>query len=316
MLPIKSMEMEKFMNIYHNPVLLNESIKGLNINSNGVYVDVTFGNGGHSQAILQQLTENGCLYAFDQDEDAIANKIKDKRLTLIHANFKYLKKFLKLHKIIEVDGILADLGVSSHQFDSEERGFSTRWDCPLDMRMDKRGETTAEMIINNYGQEELRYIFRYYGEVDNANKLANFIVKNRKDKITHSKQFIEIISPCIPKHKENKYLAQVYQALRIEVNKELEALEALLLQSKDILKEKGRLVIISYHSLEDRMVKQFMRSGNLENKIEKDFYGNPLTPFKLISKKAIVPTEEEIKVNSRSRSAKLRIAEKKQEYGK
>lgn len=316
MLQIKFLEMEKFTNIYHNPVLLNESIKGLNINPSGIYVDATFGSGGHSQAILQHLDKDGRLYAFDQDADAIANKMEDKRLTMIHANFQHIKKFLRLHNVNSVDGILADLGVSSHQFDSEDRGFSTRWNSHLDMRMDRRKETTAEIIINNYEQEDLKRIFRTYGEIGNANKLARLIVENRKDKITHTQQLNEIIALCIPKHKENKYLAQVYQALRIEVNKELEALKGLLLQSKDILKEKGRLVIISYHSLEDRMVKQFMRSGNLEDKIEKDFYGNPLTPFVLISKKAIVPSEEEIRRNSRSRSAKLRIAEKKEEHGK
>lgn len=304
--------METSMNNYHEPVLLRQSIEGLNIHPNGMYVDVTFGSGGHSRAILEKLGPNGQLIAFDQDEDALQNTIKDKRFTLTQANFKNLKKFLKLYQIEKVDGILADLGVSSHQFDDETRGFSIRWDGLLDMRMDKRKPLKATDILSDYEPNELLRIFRQYGEVENAKKLTMTIVKMREQvKITYSKQFIEIIKDCIPKQKENKYLAQVYQALRIEVNEELLALQNLLQQSMEVLTANGRLVVISYHSLEDRMVKHFMRSGNFENRIDKDFFGNLLTPFHLISRKAIVPDEEELTKNPRSRSAKLRIAEKK-----
>jgi 16S rRNA (cytosine1402-N4)-methyltransferase len=311
-LQIKYLEMATSTINYHNPVLLSQSIEGLNIIPNGIYVDVTFGSGGHSNAILQHLNENGKLYAFDQDEDAIANSLNDNRFTLIHANFKYIKKFLKLHNIEKVDGILADLGVSSHQFDDQTRGFSTRFDCSLDMRMDKRKSLTAKEVLNTYEESRLKQIFRQYGELENAGKLAVEIVEKRKQqRITHTNQLIEIIKKYIPKQKENKYLAQLYQALRIEVNRELEALEEFLKQTVDLLHAEGRLVVISYHSLEDRMVKQFMRSGNMEDTIEKDFYGNPLTPFRLISKRAIVPNENEMAENPRSRSAKLRIAEKK-----
>jgi 16S rRNA (cytosine1402-N4)-methyltransferase len=300
------------MNNYHEPVLLRQSIEGLDIHPNGMYVDVTFGSGGHSRAILEKLGPNGQLIAFDQDEDALQNTIKDKRFTLTQANFKNLKKFLKLYQIEKVDGILADLGVSSHQFDDETRGFSIRWDGLLDMRMDKRKPLKATDILSDYEPNELLRIFRQYGEVENAKKLTMTIVKMREQvKITYSKQFIEIIKDCIPKQKENKYLAQVYQALRIEVNEELLALQNLLQQSMEVLTANGRLVVISYHSLEDRMVKHFMRSGNFENRIDKDFFGNLLTPFHLISRKAIVPDEEELTKNPRSRSAKLRIAEKK-----
>lgn len=304
--------METSMNNYHEPVLLRQSIEGLNINPNGKYVDVTFGSGGHSRAILQKLGPHGQLFAFDQDEDALQNIIEDKRFTLLQVNFKNLKKFLKFYQIENVNGILADLGVSSHQFDDETRGFSIRWDGILDMRMDKRKPLKAIDILSDYAPEELLRIFRQYGEIDNAKKLSMTIVKMREQiKITHSKQFIEIIKDCVPKQKENKYLAQVYQALRIEVNQELLALQNLLQQSLEVLTTNGRLVVISYHSLEDRMVKQFMRSGNFENKIDKDFFGNPLTPFHVISRKSIVPDEEELANNPRSRSAKLRIAEKK-----
>lgn len=304
--------METSMTTYHKPVLLHQSIAGLNINPCGTYVDVTFGAGGHSKAILQQLGEKGRLFAFDQDEDAIKNNIENQKFSLIHANFRHIKKFLQLHEVEKVDGILADLGVSSHQIDNQERGFSTRFDCQLDMRMDKRKSLTATDILNTYEEEDLSRIFYQYGEVKNARKLAFEIVKERKNQeITSSKQFVEIIQKYIPKQRENKYLAQLYQALRIEVNRELEALQEFLLQSIDLLNTGGRLLVISYHSLEDRMVKQFMRSGNMEDKIEKDFYGNPLTPFHLITRKAIIPDENEMIENPRSRSAKLRIAEKK-----
>ncbi|MBP7102510.1 MAG: 16S rRNA (cytosine(1402)-N(4))-methyltransferase RsmH [Bacteroidales bacterium] len=304
--------METSMKNYHDPVLLTQSIEGLNIDPNGMYVDVTFGSGGHSRAILQKLGPHGQLIAFDQDEDALQNTIADKRFTLLQANFKNLKKFLKLYHIEKVNGILADLGVSSHQFDDETRGFSIRWDGAMDMRMDKRKSLKASDILSDYESDELLRIFRQYGEVENAKKLTMTIVKMREQvKITHSKQFIEIIKDCVPKQKENKYLAQVFQALRIEVNEELLALQNLLQQSLEVLSANGRLVVISYHSLEDRMVKQFMRSGNFENRIDKDFFGNPLIPFHLISKKAIVPDALELTNNPRSRSAKLRIAEKK-----
>ncbi|NLJ83015.1 MAG: 16S rRNA (cytosine(1402)-N(4))-methyltransferase RsmH [Bacteroidales bacterium] len=304
--------METSTTTYHKPVLLHQSVAGLNINPCGTYVDVTFGAGGHSKAILQQLDEKGRLFAFDQDEDAIKNSIDNHRFTLIHANFRHIKRFLKLHEVEKVDGILADLGVSSHQIDNQERGFSTRFDCQLDMRMDKRKSFTATDILNTYEEKDLSRVFYQYGEVKNARKLAFEIVKERKNQeIASSKQFIEIIQKHIPKQRENKYLAQLYQALRIEVNRELEALQEFLLQSIDLLNTGGRLLIISYHSLEDRMVKQFMRSGNMEDKIKKDFYGNPLTPFHLITRKAIVPDENEMIENPRSRSAKLRIAEKK-----
>lgn len=309
---IKYLEMVTSIINYHNPVLLRQSIEGLNINPEGIYVDVTFGSGGHSNAILQQLNDKGQLFAFDQDEDAISNTLEDYRFTLIHANFKYIKKFLKLYHIEKVDGILADLGVSSHQFDDQNRGFSTRFDCNLDMRMDRRKSLTAADVLNTYDEKNLKQIFREYGELDNAGKIAAEIVEKRKlQTITHSSQFVELIKKFIPKQKENKYLAQIYQALRIEVNRELDALKEFLQQCTDLLNEQGRLVVISYHSLEDRMVKQFMRSGNMEDKIEKDFYGNQITPFRLISKKVLVPDENEIMANSRSRSAKLRIAEKK-----
>ncbi|MDD2622677.1 MAG: 16S rRNA (cytosine(1402)-N(4))-methyltransferase RsmH [Bacteroidales bacterium] len=304
--------METLRNTYHKPVLLSESIHGLQIIPDGIYVDVTFGAGGHASAILQHLNEKGRLIAFDQDEDAKHNIPEDTRLTFIHANFRYLKKHLKLHHIEKVNGIFADLGVSSHQFDQAERGFSTRFEAPLDMRMDKRKSLTAAEILASYDLATLVKLFSQYGEIPNAKRLAQRIVDHRKNEtITQSKQFIEIIKSCIPKQKEYKYLAQVFQALRIEVNQEMDVLKEFLLQTSDLLAPKGRLLIISYHSLEDRLVKQFMRSGNLEDKLEKDFYGNNLSPFMVINRKAIVPSPAEINENNRSRSAKLRIAEKK-----
>ena len=265
---------------YHKAVMLQESIQGMNIRPEGTYVDVTFGAGGHSGAILNSLNEKGRLYAFDQDTDAQANAIDDPRFVLINSNFKFIKNYLKTFGITQVDGILADLGVSSHQFDSEERGFSIRSNGELDMRMNTQKQLKACDIVNTYSAEELQRIFSLYGEISNAKKLANTIVQERSNAIfKYSLDFQHRIASCITPHKEYKYLAQVYQALRIEVNKELEALEMLLLQSKDLIREGGRLVVISYHSLEDRMVKQFMRSGNMEDKIEKDFYGNILSPF-------------------------------------
>lgn len=295
---------------YHNPVLLNECIEGLNINPTGIYVDVTFGGGGHSKEIIKHLT-TGKLYAFDQDEDAGRNKIEDDRFVLIKQNFRYLKNFLKLYKALPIDGLLADLGVSSHQFNEAERGFSTRFDAMLDMRMDRNTSLTAADILNTYSEEDLKRIFRLYGEVDNAGYLASVVFHKRKEKQIETVNDLKMaINKCVRRGKENQYYAQVFQALRIEVNKELEALQEMLMQSLDVLKPGGRLVVISYHSLEDRLVKNFTRSGKFEGEVEKDFYGNQLTPFKQITRKPIVPTEEEIEKNNRARSAKLRIAEK------
>jgi 16S rRNA (cytosine1402-N4)-methyltransferase len=304
--------MENKETVYHTPVLLKECIEGLNIQENGIYVDVTFGGGGHSKEILKHL-KDGKLYAFDQDEDALKNKPDDERLILIKQNFKYLKNFLRMHNALPVDGILADLGVSSHQFDVADRGFSIRFDeSKLDMRMDKGLKTTAADVLNTYDDSKLKTIFKLYGEVDNAGQLTNMIVRSRKEKNIESVfDLKEIISKCVNKKRENKYLAQVFQALRIEVNKELEVLKEFLMQSLEVLKPGGRLVIMSYHSLEDRMVKNVMRSGKIEGEVEKDFYGNQLSPFVLITRKPIVPSDEEIEKNSRARSAKLRIAEKK-----
>lgn len=296
---------------YHNPVLLKECIEGLNINPEGIYVDVTFGGGGHSREILKHLT-TGKLYAFDQDEDAVKNKIDDPRFVLIKQNFRYLKNFLKLYNALPIDGLLADLGVSSHQFDEAERGFSIRFDAKLDMRMDQNGKVTAADVLNTYSEEELKRIFKLYGEVDNAGYLASIIFHSRKEKKIETVNDLKVmITKCVKRGKENQYYAQVFQALRIEVNKELEVLEELLTQSLDVLKKEGRLVVVSYHSLEDRLVKNFMRSGKFEGEVEKDFYGNQLTPFKQITRKPIVTSDEELEINTRSRSAKLRVAEKK-----
>ncbi|MBO7346697.1 MAG: 16S rRNA (cytosine(1402)-N(4))-methyltransferase RsmH [Bacteroidales bacterium] len=295
---------------YHNAVMLSESIDGLNVKQDGVYVDVTFGGGGHSREIMRRLGSNGRLYAFDQDEDSKANAIADERFTLINHNFKHIKNYLKVYGVTQVDGILADLGVSSHQFDSKDRGFSTRMDCELDMRMDRKKGLTAAMILNTYSEEQLKNLFFEYGEIKNAKKLASLIVSRRMEKpFLSSLDFQNSIQSCIPVNRENKYLAQVYQALRIKVNDEMEALQQLLSQSASLIKEGGRLVVLSYHSLEDRMTKIFMRSGNFEDKIEKDFYGNILSPFKQIDK--LTPTDQELQANPRSRSAKLRIAERR-----
>jgi 16S rRNA (cytosine1402-N4)-methyltransferase len=296
---------------YHNPVLLKECIDGLNINPEGIYVDVTFGGGGHSREILKHLT-TGKLYAFDQDDDAVRNKIDDPRFVLIKQNFKYLKNFLKLYNALPIDGLLADLGVSSHQFDEADRGFSIRFDAKLDMRMDQNSKLTAAEILNTYSEDDLKKIFRLYGEVDNAGYLASIIYHNRKDRQIETVNDLKVmITKCVKRGKENQYYAQVFQALRIEVNKELDVLQDLLLQTLDVLKPGGRAVIMSYHSLEDRLVKNFFRSGKFEGEVEKDFYGNQLTPFTMISRKPIVPDEKEVEANPRSRSAKLRIAEKK-----
>lgn len=296
---------------YHKPVLLKECIEGLNIDPKGIYVDVTFGGGGHSREILKHLT-TGKLYAFDQDNDALKNKIADERFVLIQQNFRYLKNFLKMYNALPIDGLLADLGVSSHQFDEADRGFSTRFDAKLDMRMDRNGKQTAADVLNGYSEEELKRIFKLYGEVDNAGRLAYAIFHARKEKQIETVNDLKIaIDKCVKRGRENQYFAQVFQALRIEVNKELDVLQELLLQSLDVLKPGGRLVVIAYHSLEDRLVKNFMRSGKFEGEVEKDFFGNQLTPFKQITRKPISPSDEENTENSRARSAKLRIAEKK-----
>lgn len=297
---------------YHIPVLLKECIEGLNIDPAGTYVDVTFGGGGHSREIMKHLT-TGKLFAFDQDEDAQRNKIDDPRFVLIRQNFRYLKNFLQMYNAGKVDGILADLGVSSHQFDEAERGFSTRFNAQLDMRMDQNMKVSAAEVVNEYTEEDLKRIFKLYGEVENAGRLAYVLVNVRnQNKLRTVDDLKKAIAPCIKRGKENQYLAQVFQALRIEVNKELEVLEELLQQSMEVLKPGGRLVIMSYHSLEDRLVKNFMRSGKFEGEVEKDFFGNKLSPFELITRKPIIPTEAEIEQNSRARSAKLRIAERLQ----
>lgn len=296
--------------MYHNPVMLKKSVDGLNIQPDGIYVDVTFGGGGHSKAILEQL-KGGRLIAFDQDADALANAFDDPRFTLIHQNFKYLKNFLRLHQASKIDGLIADLGVSSHQFDIPERGFSTRYDGDLDARMDKRNERTAATLINTYSVNDLTKIFRLYGELKNAYTISKKIVEVRS--LTPIKTVDELkacLAPHAPRHRENKFYAQVFQALRIEVNEELEALENLLKQCVEVVKPGGRVVFLSYHSLEDRLVKNFIKAGNFEGKLEKDFYGNIISPFKSITRKPLIASEEEIETNSRARSAKLRIAEK------
>ncbi|MBO4402267.1 MAG: 16S rRNA (cytosine(1402)-N(4))-methyltransferase RsmH [Bacteroidales bacterium] len=299
------------MTSYHNPVLLQQSVEGLHIRPDGVYVDVTFGSGQSSQAILQRLNPFGRLLAFDQDADAQANAPQDSRFTFISANFRHLKNYLQYHGVSRVDGILGDLGVSSHQFDVAERGFSTRFDGPLDMRMDRRKSLTAAHVLASYSIDELAGLFYRYGEVFNARRLAQMIVQAREHHpVATTSDLRELVMQCAPKNRENRYLAQVFQALRIEVNQEMEVLEEMLQQTIALLNPGGRLVIISYHSLEDRLVKQFMRSGNLQGTVEKDFYGNSQSPFRLVTRKAIVPDEAEMELNSRSRSAKLRICEK------
>lgn len=297
--------------MYHKPVLLKESVNGLIVQPNGIYVDVTFGGGGHSKAILDQLIE-GRLIAFDQDDDALENAFNDSKFILVHSNFRQLKNFLQLYQTIPVDGILADLGISSHQIDDPTRGFSTRFENLVDMRMDRRQSNNGADLLNNYSENELIQIFRFYGELRNARQIAKVIVEGRTTrKIESTTQLKEMLNHCAPRFKEQKFFAQVFQAVRIEVNQELESLKEFLIQAQDVLKPGGRLSVISYHSLEDRIVKNFLKSGNFEGVIEKDFYGNPLTNFNLINRKPIVPTDKEIKLNSRARSAKLRIAEKK-----
>ncbi len=295
---------------YHIPVLLNEAVDGLNVNSGGIYVDATFGGGGHSRKILERLGENGKLFGFDQDEAAQNNQLEDQRFTFIGHNFRHLKRFLKLHKIVQVDGILADLGVSSHQLDEAERGFSFRFREALDMRMDQKSAVDAASIINNYPPGDLQEIFSRYGEVRNAKTLANVIVDARtKYPIKDAANLLAIIEPII-KGQRNRYLAQVFQALRITVNDEMGALQSFLEQTLEMLSPGGRLVVIAYHSIEDRMVKHFLKTGNPEGNIQKDYFGNIFRPFRILTKKAVIPTEAEVKINPRSRSAKMRIGEK------
>ncbi len=296
---------------YHIPVMLQECIDALSINPDGVYVDVTFGGGGHSRAIFEKLSPKGRLIAFDQDPDARKNAWDAPNFDLIPANFAFLSNHLRLLGVKEVDGLLADLGVSSHQFDEDTRGFSIRTDAKLDMRMNQQSDLSAEGVVNNYDEKELLRIFRAYGEIKNAYRLAQAIITERRNgKIKTTHDLIQIGTKCAPKHKENRYLAQVFQAIRIEVNDEMHALEKLLEQSADILKPTGRLVVMSYHSLEDRLVKNYTKRGSLTGEIEKDFYGNVLKPFTEIVRHPIVPSDEEIERNSRARSAKLRIAER------
>jgi 16S rRNA (cytosine1402-N4)-methyltransferase len=296
---------------YHNPVLLKETVDGLDIKPDGVYVDVTFGGGGHSKEIMKRLGPDGKLFGFDQDEDAQANILDDKRFVLIPENFRFIKRFLRFHNIKEVDGILADLGVSSHQFDVAERGFSTRFDADLDMRMSKKNELNAFLVVNEYDEQSLKRVFYDYGELNNGAVLAHTIVEARKlEPIKNSEQLKKVLARFLPAHKSNKILAQIYQAIRIEVNQEMDVLKEFLEQSLEILKPGGRLSVISYHSLEDRLVKRFMRNGMFEGEPERDFFGNFSVPFKIIEKLTI-PTTEEINANNRARSAKLRVAEKK-----
>lgn len=295
---------------YHNPVLLHQSIDGLNIKPNGIYVDVTFGGGGHSKEILKRLGDGGKLFAFDQDKDAQDNIIDDERFVLIAENFRYIKRFLRFYGIKKVDGVLADLGVSSHQFDEAERGFSTRFDAALDMRMNQNDELSAYKIVNNYSEEELSAILFKYGELRNARAMAKVIVNARLDKkIKTSFELKEVLQQFLPKAKEHKIVAQIFQAIRIEVNQELEVLKEFLLQIPELLSDDGRLSVISYHSLEDRLVKRFIRNGQFEGEPEKDLYGNFEVPLKKVGK-LIIPSREEIKKNNRARSAKLRIAVK------
>jgi 16S rRNA (cytosine1402-N4)-methyltransferase len=296
---------------YHNPVLLKETVDGLNIQPDGIYVDVTFGGGGHSKEIVTRLGANGKLFAFDQDEDAWENALPDDRFTLIQENFRYIKRFLRFHGVKQVDGILADLGVSSHQFDVPERGFSTRFDADLDMRMSKRNELDASKVINEYDEANLKRVFLDYGELKAAPAIARTIVEAReRDMIKTTEELKIVLNKYLPEQFKNKILAQIYQAVRIEVNQEMEVLKEFLEQSLEILKPEGRLSVISYHSLEDRLVKRFMKNGLFDGEPERDFFGNFSVPFRIIEK-LIVPTEAEIKLNNRARSAKLRIAEKK-----
>ncbi|MBQ4161850.1 MAG: 16S rRNA (cytosine(1402)-N(4))-methyltransferase RsmH [Parabacteroides sp.] len=304
--------MEENAGCYHVPVMLNESLDGLNIQASGNYVDVTFGGGGHSREILSRLSEDGRLFGFDQDADAENNIPADSRFVFVRSNFRYLYNFMRYHRVEgEIDGLLADLGVSSHHFDDKERGFSFRFDGLLDMRMNTRAGRTAADVLNTYTEEQLADLFYLYGELKVARKLAATLVRSRENKrIETIADFLEVIKPFVAKDKEKKFMAQAFQALRIEVNDEMRALKEMLQQTLQVLKPEGRLVVITYHSLEDRLVKNFLKTGNFEGKMEQDFYGNVKSPFRLVNNKVIVPTDKEIEQNPRSRSAKLRIAEK------
>ena len=296
--------------MYHNPVLLHESVDGLAIEPNGVYVDVTFGGGGHSKEILKRLGSDGKLFAFDQDEDALNNSLDDERFTLINENFRYIKQFLKFYGIRKVDGILADFGVSSHQFDKAERGFSTRFDADLDMRMSKKNSMSAYDVVNKYSYDDLRKVLFNYGDLRSANALAAEIISKREEApIKTTERLKDILHQFLPKSKEHKILAQIYQAIRIEVNQEIMAIKEFLIQTSEILDTGGRISLISYHSLEDRLVKRFIRAGQFEEEPKKDFYGNIDVPFKKVGG-LMIPSKEEIRLNNRSRSAKLRIAER------
>ena len=296
--------------MYHNPVLLNESISGLNINPSGIYVDVTYGGGGHSQEILKNLNSNGKLIAFDQDQDAIENKSNDSRLNLVKSNFKYLNNFLNYFKINEIDGLLADFGISSHQIDNKNRGFSTRFNSELDMRMNSTQKIDAKAIVNDYDKDQLEYIFKNFGELRNYKKVTEKIISERaKKSIETTGDLKKILAPLVRVTDENKFLAQVFQSIRIEVNDELEVIRTLLSESSKYIKKGGRLVCISYHSLEDRIVKKFIQNGGFNDEVTSDLYGNKNTIFKKVGK-MITPSNQEIKINNRSRSAKLRIAEK------
>lgn len=308
------MELESDISLfeYHRPVMLETCLDWLNIHKDGVYVDATFGGGGHSRGILERLGENGKLYAFDRDADALSNTIDDPRFCLINENFKFLKNFLRLHGVRQINGLIADLGISSHQIDTAERGFSTRMDGPLDLRMDRREGITAADLVNSATEEELQKIFRFYGELGNARQLARSICTARKEQsITTTAQLCASVGKHLPRGRENKTLAMIFQALRIEINGELEALKQMLEQATEILVPGGRMCIMSYHSLEDRLVKNFMKSGNFEGEIKKDFYGNVLSPLRMVSRGHISATEDELQLNNRARSAKLRVAEKK-----
>lgn len=296
---------------YHIPVMLDECMEGLDIKPEGVYIDLTFGGGGHSKAIIQRLSEKGSLYAFDQDSDAIKNALDDERFTMIEDNFSNLTNQLKLYRVTQVDGILADLGISSYQIDCAERGFSTRFDAELDLRMNRKQILTAKDVVNTYSYEQLKRIFSDFGELSNAHQIAKKIESLQIEGISTTTQLKEILQPLAQRGKENKFFAQVFQALRIEVNGEIDVLKKMLEQTSPLLKQGGRLVVMSYHSLEDRLVKNYMKAGNCEGKVEKDFFGNVLNDLELVNRKPITASQEELERNSRSRSAKLRIAQKK-----
>ena len=297
--------------IYHVPVMLEQTLEGLDVREDGVYVDLTFGGGGHSRAILERLGKRGRLYGFDQDADAMRNVPEDERFTFVRSNFCYLKNFMRYYGVERVDGVLADLGVSSHHFDDEERGFSFSFDGVPDMRMNKSGGMTAADVFIRYTEKELADVFFYYGELQQARRIASAVVRARTAvPFAEIAQFMEVVRPLLPKEREKKDMAKVFQALRIEVNREMEVLKRMLAQVPDVLGEGGRLAVLTYHSLEDRLVKNFIKAGNFEGKVEKDFYGKPVVSMRAVNNKVIVPTEKEVARNGRARSAKLRIAER------